>query len=179
MHARRNAPLTRAFTLLELTVVIVLMSIVAVTVIPALGVVDEARRGGATDHVERMLVLARSLAMAASEPTGVQFVLSDQTASLVRITSVGGAPVPALDALAQPAQPLELQASYPTAQILSITHGDGSSGSGTIWFRFDGEPEIRDASGVFVSLFTQDAAITLTGSRVITVARATGLVEQP
>ncbi len=169
----------RAFTILELMVVVVLMSILAVAVLPALGSLDEARRGGAADEVERTLVLARSLAMASGEPTGVEIDLAAQRFALVRITASGASPEPALDALSQPAAPVQMGATFPQVQILSLTQGDGSGGSGTIWFRFDGAPEVRAINGTLVGPFTQDALVTLSGPRTIAVRMGAGLVEQP
>ncbi|MEZ6243508.1 MAG: prepilin-type N-terminal cleavage/methylation domain-containing protein [Phycisphaerales bacterium] len=178
----RAAPATtrrRAFTILELMVVVLLMSILAVAVLPALASLDEARIGAAADEIERTLVLARSMAMASGEPTGADFDLTKQTVSLVRITSVGGAPEPALDALSQPVSPLRVGVTFPHVEVLSLTNGNGSGGSGAIWFRFDGAPETRAADGSLVGAFTQDAVVTLTGPKTVVIRMGAGLVEQP
>lgn len=169
----------RAFTILELMVVVLLMSILAVSVLPALGSLDEARLGAAVDEVERTLVHARSLAMASGEPTGVEFDLTAQTVTLVRIVSAGTPPEPALDALSQPVTPLRLPVTFPRVELISLTNGDGSSGSGTVWFRFDGAPEVRASNGSLVGPFSQDALVTLTGARSVAVRMGAGLVEQP
>ncbi len=116
--------------------------------------------------------------MASGEPTGVEFDLSNQTFALVRITSAGGGPEPALDALSQPAAPVRMQAAFPRVEVLSMVDGDGSGGSGTLWFRFDGAPEVRAADGTLTGPFTQDAVVTLTGGATVTVRMGAGLVER-
>lgn len=167
----------RAFTLIEAMVVVVLMSVIAVTVLPALGNLEDARRGAAADELARMLTHARSLAMASGEPSGVEIDLGNESARLVRIASAGGSPVAAIDALGQPEQGVVFSDLYAGVELVSLIQGDGSGGSGTIWFRFDGLPQVRSSSGVLVGAFTQDAEVELSGSRTVTVRMGTGLVE--
>ncbi len=59
MRARRVATSRRAFTILELMVVVLLMSILAVSVLPAMDTLADAREGAAADEVELALVRAR------------------------------------------------------------------------------------------------------------------------
>jgi len=167
----------RAFTLIEAMVVVIVMSIIAVTVMPALGNLEEARRGAAADEMARLLRHARSLAMASGEPTGVAIDLTAETAQVVRIVSTGAAPTPATDALGQPERPVVFPDLYSQVELISIVHGDGSGASGTVWFRFDGVPQLRTPAGVVVGPFTQDAVVELTGARIVTVHMGTGLVE--
>ncbi len=176
MSASRTSR-SRAFTLVEAMIVVILMSIIAATVVPALGNLDEARRGAATDEVVRLLTHARALAMASGRPGGVAFDLASGSAQVVAITSSGGAPEAAADALGQPERPVLLSDLYSGVELVSIIHGDGSTASGTVWFRFDGIPQLRDAGGTLVGPFSQDAVIELSGSRTVTVRMGTGLVE--
>ncbi len=167
----------RAFTLIEAMIVVILMSIIAVTVMPALGNLEEARRGAAADELARMLTHARSLAMASGEPSGVSIDLDAETAQIVRIVTTGASPVAGVDALGQPELPVVFPDLFSGVELVSIVHGNGGGGSGTIWFRFDGAPQIRTSAGVLVGLFTQDAVIELSGSRTVSVRMGVGLVE--
>ncbi len=173
----RGSSRFRAFTLVEAMVVVILMSIIAVTVLPALGNLDEARRGAAVDEVARVLTHARSLAMASGRPSGVSFELGAETIRVMTIETTGGAPTPAADALGQPEPAVALPDLYAGVELVGITHGDGSTASGVVWFGFDGVPRLRDAGGALVGPFTQDAVVELTGSRTVSIRMGTGLVE--
>jgi Tfp pilus assembly protein FimT len=116
-----------AFTLIEAMVVVILMSIIAVTVMPALNNLDKARQGAAADELIRLLTQARALAMASGRPVGVSIDLEEDAALIVQISAAGGPPTP--------------------------------------------------ATGALVGAFTQDATVELSGSKVVTVRRGTGLVE--
>ena len=175
--ATQCSPVTRAFTLIEAMVVVILMSIIAVTVMPALDNLEQARRGAAADELARLLTHAQALAMASGRPTGVAIDLADHTAQIVQIASTGAAPTPATNAMGQPEQPVDFDEQYSGVELVSATHGDGSTGSGTVWFRFDGVPQTRAADGTLTGVFTQDASIELTGSRFVTVRMGAGLVE--
>lgn len=177
MTRARPTARRRAFTLIEAMVVVVLMSVIAVTVLPALGNLEESRRGAAAEELARLLIHARALAMASGEPTGVQIDLASDSLQLVHITSPGALPTPAIGALGQPEPAVLLSDLYPGVDIVAMTNGDGSGGSGAIWFRFDGLPQVRNTDGSLVGAFTQDARVELSGSREVYVRMGTGLVE--
>ncbi|MFI4896543.1 MAG: Tfp pilus assembly protein FimT/FimU [Phycisphaerales bacterium JB059] len=166
-----------AFTLIEAMVVVILMSIIAVSVMPALNNLDEARRGAAADELIRLLSQARALAMASGRPMGVSVDLEDNAARIVQIAAAGAAPTPATDPMGQPEAPVRFADQYAGVELVSMTQGDGTAGSGSIWFRFDGVPQTRGADGALVGAFTQDATVELSGSQVVTVRMGTGLVE--
>lgn len=166
-----------AFTLIEAMVVVILMSIIAVTVMPALNNLDKARQGAAADELIRLLTQARALAMASGRPVGVSIDLEEDAALIVQISAAGDPPTPATDPMGQPEEAVRFAEQYSGVELVAMTQGDGASGSGAIWFRFDGEPQTRAADGALVGAFTQDATVELSGSKVVTVRRGTGLVE--
>lgn len=166
----------RGFTILELVVVIVVMAILAGSVIPAISSMDEARGAAAAQEVQRRLQFCRQSALAVGEATGLRISVSTGRFEMLS-KRPGGIAQAARDPLGQLAAPWFLPRAFPGVSIWSITHSDGSTGDGTIWFSFEGEPQTRDADGASPASAAQDAAITLNNGLTITVRRLSGLVE--
>jgi len=168
------------FTLVELAVVIVVMAIIAATAIPSFSVAAEARGVAATREVERRLVHARARAGATGEPTGLR-IDSSSSVTLVRIAASGASPTAAPSPTGEAGAAWLISSSFPGVLISKVIGGDGSSAtSQTIWFGFDGAPELRSSSGTLVGPFTQDASITLSGpgAGTIRILRGSGVVER-
>ncbi|MBL8760319.1 MAG: type II secretion system protein [Phycisphaerae bacterium] len=165
-----------AFTFLELVVVIAIMAILAGSVIPAISGMDDARGAAAAQEVQRRLQHARQHALAIGEATGLRLTI--ETGAFELITKrPGGLPQTARDALGMPAATWHLPVAFPGVSLAGVTHTNGNSGNGTIWFSFEGEPQTRDADGGTPVAATNDAVITLSNARAITVRRLSGLVE--
>ena len=171
-HARR------AFTLAELVVVMILLSVLSAAAIPDFRTVERARKHALAREVQRRLSFARSWAASTGAPAGVALDPAAGTITLMRIAQSGDPPTIIPTPTGDAGAPWRIAADFPSAVILSVEHGDGSSGAGTIWFDADGKPHLRDGDGGYIEDFTQDAAVTVSGPAEITVRRLTGLVER-
>ena len=164
----------RAFSLVELLAVVVVLAILAGVVLPGLGAVSGLRRQAAADEVRRLLTLAR--ASARGVPAGVAIAPATGDVTLV---SSGPAGVAALvDALGEPRRAVNLGRDFGGARFGAIVDGgDDAIDPAVFWFGFDGTPERRDASGAYVGPFTRDARIEIVDVGPVVVRRATGVIE--
>lgn len=161
-------------------IVILLMGILAVTAIPAVSSASESRGIAATREVERRLVHARARAVSTGEPTGLAVTTTGQF-TLTRVASLGASPTIAPTPTGEAGAAWIISSAYSGVGVSKIIGGDGSSASSqTIWFGFDGSPQLRSASGTLVGPFTQDASITLsgTGGGTVKILRGSGVVER-
>jgi prepilin-type N-terminal cleavage/methylation domain-containing protein len=158
----------RAFTITELLIVMVLLSILSATALPALSRLDDAQRAGLLNECERMITLSQSHAISTGVPSGVRFDLARQTATVVAIDPI--------DARVQPVtrvgsgQPHSLLAgAFPGARLTGAgpIAAPTSIGTETIWFDFDGTPQRREPNG--------GAPVELTGEFVVEVEEAARL----
>lgn len=172
LHARR------AFTLAELVGVMILLSVLGAAAIPAFRTVERTREHALAREVQRRLSLARSWAASTGAPAGVTLDPAAGTITLMRIVNAGDSPTILPTSTGDAGAPWRIAADFPSAAILSVEHGDGASGAGTIWFDADGKPHLRDADGDYIADFTQDAVVTVSGPADITVRRLTGLIER-
>jgi prepilin-type N-terminal cleavage/methylation domain-containing protein len=175
---KSNSHLRRAFTLLEVSVVIIVIGIVAVTVVPAFNSLAAMRQAAAAEEVERRLVMARSLAVSEGRPIGLHIDPSTDIVQLYTIPAAGAAPTILTMPDGQPDPGLSLVATYPGSDITSAVGGDGAVGAVTIWFGYDGSPELRTSTGTLTGPWTSDAVITLAGDNTVTIRRMTGMVER-
>ena len=175
---RCRARSRRAFSLLEVTVVVVIVGILAIGVIPALGSTGGARQAAAARQTHRLLTHARTFAMMTGQPAGVIVDASDDTLTPVFISSGSASVAVMRTSTGDDAAPLAISESFPGAEILSCVGGDGSTGTVRLWFSHDGTPHVRDADGTLIGPFTQDASVSLTGGYTVTVRRVSGLVER-
>lgn len=178
MTMARRTDARRAFTLVEVSVVVLIASILAVSVVPAMNTLAATRRAAAVDEVERRLIDARGQALARGRPYGVRIDADASTLQLLEITSAGATPTAAFDVLGVSNAAYSLREAYSGSAITSVVGGDGTTGSQTLWFGIDGTPQVRNASGVLQGSATQDAVVTLTGGGRVTVRAYTGAIEQ-
>ncbi len=164
------------FTLLELTVVMVIVGIVSVSALPALDRLSETERAAAAAEVRASLRSARSHAMALGDPTGLSVDPSTESIALVWIAP-GNSPSALLDPLGTPEVPVDLSALFTAAGVDSVVMPDGSATAGTIWFSEIGTLELRDTDGSYIGPATTNGSITLDGGTTITVERRTGLIQ--
>ncbi len=167
----------RGFTLIEVSIVVVVIGILAVASIPALRSVTDINQAGAKAEVERRVVLVRSLAIASGVPHGVRLDLERSSMTLLTIRTPGTLPEMALDALGNRTGALSLGAQHPGAAITSFVNGDGRAGTGTLWFGYAGYPQIRDEDGLIGGVFTSSARVGLAGGYTIGVSAA-GAIER-
>jgi len=178
---RRRPPRRGAhhgFTLAELLAAITIMAVLAASAAPSVRALSEARAAGLSREVARLLALARAHAGASGQSTGVVFDPDAETFALRRIPVSGAAPVAVVGPSGQAIDDLSIAARYAGASVVSFVTGSGSASHTGVWFSPLGAPEVRDDSGSLVTAFTQDAVITFTGGRAITIRRASGAVER-
>ncbi|GJM18836.1 MAG: hypothetical protein DHS20C14_10490 [Phycisphaeraceae bacterium] len=173
----------RAFSLIEILMVIVIMGVLAAVVVPGIGALDAQRQDAAIEEIKRSLRFARGSAMATGAPTGVQIQTSSGVVfDAVRIDpdtlALDGVPGP----LGEDFPTRYLSSEFPGITLASVTNGDGSATTDeTIWFKFDGTPHTRNGSGVFTSDNASDCAIEVDyagGTRTIVVHAFTGFVDE-
>jgi len=174
---RHGARFRSAFTLAETIAVLVIAGIMAIVSAPAFAGLLRLRHASLAAEVERRLQLARAHSVASSQPVGVRVDTALQRLTMLQIPDPAQAPAE-FDAVVGGNPTTLVSEIAPGASISSASINGGTTYS-TIWFDFRGEPHVRDeATGAFVSDFTQDATITLTGGHEITVRRLTGLIER-
>lgn len=178
MRSIRNSECVsrRAFTLVELMVVILLMGIVSVTVLPALGNVEQMREGAARDEVVRFMDVARARALAAGQPIGVNVGMQSSSLSMVHLADTGGVES-MTDPLTGNPRSVFVTSMYSGVTFEDMLNGDGVRGSGTVWFDYEGVPHTRDQSGSFLSLNEDSVEIEMSSSEIILVHPHSGFVE--
>lgn len=169
---------TRGFSLLEVSIVIIVMGIAAAGVIPALRTIDATRQFGAAEEVERRLVLARARAIVLGRPVGVLVDPVAETLRTMTIASAGAAPTTLTGVLGEPEPTIQIASLYPGCQIVSCASGGASSGSQTIWFDVDGTPHSRSSAGGRLAAWTSDATIVTSGGQTITIRRLSGAIQR-
>lgn len=166
----------RGFTLLEVSIVVVLSAIIAASFAPAIASLESARGASAAELLTQKLTLARYAAEASGTPVGLRVDPDLDTIDLVEFVAASG-PRARSSVLGSVEDPVKLTERF-GIEISSFVGPDGSSGAGTVWFGFDGSPEVRDSDGALVSAATSDSEIEL-GSPVrwlVTVRRGSGLI---
>lgn len=178
---RRDGPGRAGFTLVELLVVAIVMALLAVSALPAFDRVAAARRAAAANQVERLLTVARAAAMATGQPIGVRIdpgAGEGGTLSLIRYDTQSGDVGPFIGYDGSPHAGSDIGIEFPGVRIVGVTHGDGSSGAGVIWFGQGGTPHLRDEDGTYTGGFVVDAVIVVTGDEAVTVTRQSGMIER-
>lgn len=177
-YSESRSSASRGFSLLELSVVIVVMGMMSMAVVPALRVIDETRQIGAAEEVERRLTSARSKAMVMGRPVGVMLNPVAETIRTMTIASVGAAPTALAGVMGDIEPESSIAALYPSAEITSVVSGDGTTGTQVIWFDFDGTPHGRTSAGARLPGWTRDATVILSGGYTITIRRESGGIER-
>ncbi len=155
-----------------------IIAVLAASAAPAVSAVSDARAAGLAREVARLLALARAHAGATGQPTGLVYDAGEATLALRRIAPGGGAPTTVVGAVGEAAQDVRIERHFAGAGVTSFVTGDGVSSHTAVWFTYRGEPEVRNSSGTSLGPFTQDAVLTITGGRAVTVRRSTGAVER-
>lgn len=166
-----------AFTLVEMLAVVIVMSLLAASSLPAMSAIDDAKRAAAANEIERLLISARARAMASARPTGVQLA-AGSVFTVIEIAGDHAAPTTTGDVFGQPSIAIRLPDLYAGASVAAFTNGDGATGTGVVWFNHRGEPHTRAAAGDFAGAFTQDGLFTLSTARRVRVFKVSGAVAQ-
>lgn len=178
MHARTRHPVyaRRAFTLVELMFVVVLMGILAASVIPAMGNVIQMRSGAARDEVSRMFQFARSQAMSVGSPVGVRIDSEQSTLELVGIDGAGDVAV-LEDPLTTRPRRISIRDSYPGASITDVT--GIAAGNTAVWFDYDGTPHARSNDGSFIGFNEEPVEVRINSELLVVVHAYSGTVQSP
>ena len=167
----------RAYTMMELLLIVVIMAILATSAVPMISKASDARQAAARDEVVRLFEFARGRAMAGGVPVGVQVDTSESSLRLVSLDDSGSI-VGLADSISGGEMGSNLNAEFSNVRIDSLVNGDGASGSGTIWFDFLATPHLRnDLTGAFDEAFTQVATLTLSTGGMVIVHADSGFVE--
>lgn len=166
----------RAFTLIELTVVIIVTGILAALAIPAVSSLATSRGIAAAMEIRRTLEVARSTAISSGRPTGVRFD-DDSSLQLVSIKSAGVLASELAGPFGVADEPVVIPSLFQGVLVSSVVLGDGQSRSATCWFAFDGSPHSRTSGGAKTSDWTGDMKAILNTGQSIVVYRITGLIE--
>ncbi len=181
MRTRTATTRRRAFTILELLAAIVILSIVAVTAIPAWSHASEARIASVADRVEMATIQARACAINTGIPHGLQ--VNSASIRAVYLPNPAGAPVATRDGMNQATPAITFLEEKPGA-LKSCVAGDGTTSFPfTIWFSHDGVPQLRSAGGALIGSTTTDAVIRIGSSddstvrSTITIRKISGAIE--
>jgi prepilin-type N-terminal cleavage/methylation domain-containing protein len=160
----------RGFSLIELIAVLVITAVLSLAAGPVLSSVDNNRQALAASTLRRDLAYARQVAIATGTRSWVVFDAVGQTYELYQEDPDNPGRASRV-LLRDPARGKDFQVAMGSgAQLASVTiESDGDE----IGFTYLGQPLLEDESDM-----TQNAQITLTGSRTIVVTGVTGHVYQ-
>jgi len=171
-----NAVRNRAFTLVELMVVIVMVSLLAAVVSPGLTAVRETQRAAGTDEVRRMLRTAQQLARASGRPHGLWVDAANERVRMLQILA-DGTVGPAVDGLGGETPVRALLNDFAGLKLNDADPGSGVALSETVlWFDYLGRPETRDADGSNAQPATAEPVLSFVGFGPIVVDRVTGVL---
>jgi prepilin-type N-terminal cleavage/methylation domain-containing protein len=167
----------RAFSLVELLAVIIIMGITAAVAAPAFVAMRDATRQALAGEVERMLMVARARAMTQGKPHGVR--IETATLTPLHINTLGAAPTAPTGVDGMPMPPVVIAEEFRGASLTSLVAGDGvatlSSGF-TVWFGKDGTPQLRQSSGTLIGPWSQDMVVSVLGGATVSVHSGTGAI---
>lgn len=163
--------------MMELLLIVVIMSILAVSAVPMISKASDARQAAARDEVVRFFEFARGRAMAGGVPVGVEIDTGESSIRLVTLDESDGI-VGLVDSISGGEMGSDLSIEFSGVLIESLINGDGASGDGTIWFDFLATPHLRnDVTGTFDEVFSQIATLTLSSGGMVSVHADSGFVE--
>lgn len=170
----------RGFTLIELVSVLVLVSILSVTAIPAISRLNDARNAALLNECDRMIRFAQSHANSTGTPTGTVFDLDQQTVSLLSLGGSSVAVSPIHRAGTGQAITLAVAAAFPGAALDAAGEDSAPQASGAValWFDYDGSPQLRDADGQLRADLEDEFIVRVTSGPELRVLPTTGAIQR-
>lgn len=168
----------RAFSLIEASVVVVMLGILAAGAVPAFRSMAQTHEAGAVAEVERALVLARATAMATGVSTGVTFAPERGLIQHVRVADDGRGTEPLPDALGNERAPLAVGEMYGGVAIGEPRAEGRRAALDTIWFGHRGAPEDRARDASLIGDIEQDIVIRVGTNGVLRIRARSGLMER-
>ncbi len=180
IHGERRS--AAGVSLLETLLVVTLAGIVAASAAPALRAWQGTRVAAAANDVASLLREARGRAMASGAPAGLSIAVGTSTLRAVRVEDGAAEVTKDLSVFGRGIEDVVIPRLYGGVTVALVTLGDGTLGSGTLWFDHDGTPWLRDGDGADLGAATADAAVELAppdgpAEFAVIVRRRSGLVE--
>lgn len=175
MRLRARAK-SRAFTLVEMILAVILIGILAVSAVPALGALSASREAAAAREIRRLLQVVRLTAMSSGRPTGLS-ISTNSELTLMQIENTGVRPAPLISPLGESRPPVSIRSQFGGSAITLARTGLGERGAVTFWFGTDGVPHSRTANGTPRRAWNSNGTIRLSGGTTVTVLRVSGAIE--
>jgi prepilin-type N-terminal cleavage/methylation domain-containing protein len=162
-------------TLIEVMVVVVIMSILSATALPAFSMLRDATQSAAVREFRRLLEYARSHAASSGVPTGVLVNVEKdsinlqvfQNGSLEQVPSGTGGFM----------SELLIADVYDGADLTSITGGVSAAAGESLWFSFDGTPHVRTTTGTLVHTLESTVVYVFADGSTVRVHPVGGMIE--
>lgn len=165
-------PVRRGTTLIEVLVVVVIMSVLAVSAAPAISTTQDVTRAAAVRELRRLAEYARAHAISSGSPTGVIIDTANDQVSLRAY--VNGSVTEITDGLGSPLEAVDLATVYAGADLVSVT-GPLASGE-SLWFDFDGTPHRRNAIGQDLGILDTTVVFTFADGGTVTIHPVGGMI---
>lgn len=175
MNLRARAK-SRAFTLVEMILVVILIGVLAVSAVPALGTMAASREAAAAREIRRLLQVVRLTAMSSGRPTGLSISTTSEL-SFVQIERTGARATPVVGPLGEARPPVSIRSQFSGTTISLARTGLNETGAVTFWFGTDGVPHSRAANGTPRRAWTTNGTIRLSRGTTVTVLRVSGAIE--
>lgn len=165
-HARRGT------TLIEVLVVVVIMSVLAITAAPAITTTQDVTRAAAVRELRRLAEYARAHATSSGSPTGI--IVDPSTDQVSLRAFVDGSVIEIVDALGGTIETVDLAEKFGGADLVSIT--GPLAGSESLWFDFDGTPHRRSPSGQHMGVLDAELVFTFADGGTVSVQPVGGMI---
>lgn len=153
--------------------VVVIMSVLAVTAAPAISTAQDVTRAAAVREVRRLVEYARAHAIASGSATGIMVDTANETVTL-RVMA-GGKPVPITDGLGGDIAPTDLASMFGGADLASVSGGLLRRES--LWFDYDGAPHRRSDAGKPLGAIEKEVVYTFASGGTVRVSPVGGMVQ--
>lgn len=169
---------TRAFSLVELVAVMVILGVLSVAAIPSLGALSQTRKAALAVEIERRLLVCKAWASGTGEPAGLKIDTANQLISSVRLVpgATGPTTIPGPTGDTDSGSSLFVPASFPGVSVASISTPPNSDN--TIWFAHDGTPQARSSTGTLIGPLSGITRIVIADGPTVSVIPLTGVVER-
>lgn len=178
MH-RTSASSRTGFTLLELGAAVLIAGLLAISIVPSLSTMRDARAGAAASEITRALGYARGCALATGLPCGVRFDTETDHLHFLTVTPDGAGAMPG--SLGEPEPSIDLRIDFGAdLERVGVPAGSVSVSAtdlATIWFDHSGVPHIRTDAGTFVADLSRVVTVRLGSGHSVLIHPHSGMVE--